>query len=124
MYINQLSQEKQDFVKSRVEYFIQATGLEGTLLAEAIEHAMNSKVDDLDEILSYDERKSLGGKDKLENLEFDLTHQTAYGRSYMWAYHIYEGSKCVLSGGVYASQYPTRESALEKVKRELKSRMK
>jgi len=63
MYINQLSQEKQDFVKSRLEPILEATGLEGTELAEAIEHAMNSKVDDLGEILSYEERQNLKGEE-------------------------------------------------------------
>lgn len=95
MYINQLSQEKQDYVKSRLEPILQATGLEGDLLSEAIQHAMDSKLDDLGEILSYEERQNLKGDEEIDERK-EALEQYLKGEAEEIEVNIYE-----IDGGEY-----------------------
>jgi len=50
-YVNQLTDAEQAQVLNEVETALEGLGLEGTELDEAVEDAMNSKVNDLSDLI-------------------------------------------------------------------------
>lgn len=59
IYVNQLPQEKQDFIKSRLQANLSELGLEGIELAEAVQNGLDGTLNDLDEHLTYNELNGL-----------------------------------------------------------------